>query len=375
MDNSFHNGTFDKETLSLLEDWGVTSYKVCDKFTIYGSKFAILKDIFISLQYGEGRNGGETIEETLNQSEESEYWILEPGFFSFTDNHCKARLDNVAFEPEESHLNVWLRGFPGPSYEPQKENIETFSRTTLVVQRFEYANLYHTMTDWYNCFLALEFFNISQKDVDILLLDGHPIGNLDVTWNILFPNVKRISELPKEFTKFFKSSFKLQDRKRNCKKFKITFIWRRDYRAHPRNPSGHIQRKIRNEKELIRVLTKRKSKFHIAGFQLDKFDMKTQMKIISGTDLLMGMHGAGLTHAVSLPRLGGLIEFVPSYFGSTATHFAAIARWNNLYYDTWANNNEALEYPGFYTYIPVGVASSMINKAYRKICPNSENSQ
>ena len=62
----------------------------------------------------------------------------------------------------------------------------TEHKFTIAVTRYEYANLFHTMTDWYNAFYVMKVFNKTPQDVKILLIDGHPKSQLDVTWNTLF---------------------------------------------------------------------------------------------------------------------------------------------------------------------------------------------
>ncbi len=42
------------------------------------------------------------------------------------------------------------------------------------------------MTDFYNVFLMMEFFNKTQAETNILLVDGHPKSNLDQTWYTVY---------------------------------------------------------------------------------------------------------------------------------------------------------------------------------------------
>jgi len=64
----------------------------------------------------------------------------------------------------------------------QSNAVEQF---TVALTRREYANLYHTMSDWYNVFLLTQFFNVTQP-ARVLLVDAHPAGPLDDAWNVLF---------------------------------------------------------------------------------------------------------------------------------------------------------------------------------------------
>ena len=65
------------------------------------------------------------------------------------------------------------------------------SSAVMAVTRYEYVNLFHTMTDWYNTFLAMTFLNLTQQETNILLVDGHPAGGLDTVWSTLFNSTTR----------------------------------------------------------------------------------------------------------------------------------------------------------------------------------------
>jgi len=64
----------------------------------------------------------------------------------------------------------------------------TTDQLTVALTRREYANLYHTMSDWYNVFLLSRFFDATSSPaaVSVLLIDSHPAGPLDHAWNVLF---------------------------------------------------------------------------------------------------------------------------------------------------------------------------------------------
>jgi prepilin-type processing-associated H-X9-DG protein len=46
---------------------------------------------------------------------------------------------------------------------------------TLLVTRYEYANIFHTLTDWYNAYQARRMFGLTGT-VDVVFLDGHAKG-------------------------------------------------------------------------------------------------------------------------------------------------------------------------------------------------------
>ena len=176
------------------------------------------------------------------------------------------------------------------------------------------------------------FFKKEPEETSILLVDGHPKGSLDVIWPQLFNKVTRIGSikdltqykelvwvelgynspmrnqkaanipLAEEFREFFleKHGVDPKGHELDCSSVNVLFIWRRDYVAHPRNPRGKVSRKIKNEKELVNYVKSSFKNVNVKDYQLDKLSMSTQLSIITETDILIGMHGAGLTHTMFL---------------------------------------------------------------------------
>jgi len=68
----------------------------------------------------------------------------------------------------------------------------------------------------------------------------------------------------------------------------VTFIWRRDYVAHPRNPQGAVSRKIANEDELLRRVRLQLPHASVTGVQIDLYTMDRQLRIVADTDILIG---------------------------------------------------------------------------------------
>ena len=62
---------------------------------------------------------------------------------------------------------------------------KAIEQLTVALTRSEYANLYHTVSDWYNVFLLTQFFNVT-KPARVLFVDAHPAGPLDDAWHELF---------------------------------------------------------------------------------------------------------------------------------------------------------------------------------------------
>ena len=377
----------------MLAQWMDTEERYCDgHFTVMNSEFAMLKNVIVDRNFCHGRNGGEEIHEVLNQPEDEEYYTYFPGFFQLP---CQVKPQY--FFNNNNHLNQWLYSLNSV----RDENLYSEMRHefTIAVVRYEYANLYHTTTDFYNAFLLMEYYNKTQTDTNILIVDGHPKGALDPVWDVMFNSSRRINKqstrtkytqlvwgilgynspimdhyapnipLIEEFRTFFLSSYRIADnRKLDCDKINILFIWRRDYIAHPRNPSGSISRKIQNEQELVVTLRQNFPSFSVKGIQIDLFEMDQQLKFITETDILIGMHGAGLTHAMYLPRHAGMIELLPTYWSAANEHFHAIARWRHLHYRQWVNADPANEAPNHFTKIPPEVLNDLVTDMVKVVC-------
>ena len=380
------------ETLQEFQEWAYSKQTWCSgHLSAFFNEFVYLKGVVLDKAYISGRPGGEEIKDVLNQPEEDEYYKYDLGCFQLA---CPERPEY--FFNGGYHLSDFL--FNLKTKEVRRKADEVRRQFTIVVTRYEYANIYHTMTDWYNAFLMMKFFNKTREETHILLMDAHPKGALDSAWGILFHASQRLSELKQrtlfsemvwstlgydslmlnhyletlplvdEFHKFFLSSFNIQTKPQvNCEHIKIVFIWRKDYLAHPRNPAGTLSRKIKNEKELLRSVRKKYPNFDVNGVQIDVFSMDKQLQMISQTDILIGMHGAGLTHAMFLPDHAGLIELVPTYWSSAMDHFMAIAQWRNLHYERWVNNDPHDEMPNESTLVPPGVVQVFIKSMLRKM--------
>jgi glycoprotein 2-beta-D-xylosyltransferase len=69
---------------------------------------------------------------------------------------------------------------------------QTVGGLTLLMERYDYANLWHTATDWFNMHWTLETIGLSTADnnnnnnITIVWLDGHARGRLDDAWADMF---------------------------------------------------------------------------------------------------------------------------------------------------------------------------------------------
>ncbi|WAQ99366.1 RCN11-like protein [Mya arenaria] len=276
---------------------------------------------------------------------------------------------------------------------------------TFVFKRIEAHNLYHTMCEWMNVFYISKRLQLSPSNVDILFIDERPGNMLDPVWSTLFRTVTKADneqELPvfgtliwsmigyisplnnhalndvpylQEFRDFFLDSFRLKTKtKLNCKQLQITVILRRDYMTHPERQAifgGRVHRKFKNEGDIVLTLKNNFPEANIAAIRLEDLTMLEQLSLITNTDILVGMHGAGLSHVLFLPDHALVIELFPlSFHSDTYIHFRTFARWRNLKYLCWQNTNQENEFEDFYTKIPKNIVDVLSTKANALLCGN-----
>jgi glycoprotein 2-beta-D-xylosyltransferase len=226
------------------------------------------------------------------------------------------------------------------------------SGNTLLLTRYEYCNLYHTMTDWFNAFLAMP------SKTNIILLDAHAHGKLDPVWTTLWGNVtyirqwegKRVcleeatlvppgyasvlwrrgrSRLAKgvcpsmvdAFVKFFVQGHGLGDIQ--MEQGKVVIVDRIPYLAHPRSKPSSAERVVKNFDQVAAVLN---NMTEVTSVQIVHFENRTfreQLAVIRSAHILMGNHGAGLAHLIFMQDDSALMEFEQPASGMMAD----FSRW------------------------------------------------
>ena len=248
-------------------------------------------------------------------------------------------------------------------------------RFTLVIKRVEYAHIYWNIVELYDAYLVCLMNNVSPNDVEVLVLDAHPATAMDELWSRMFRNVTYPPQLPlnatyrrltlqmmrrespmlkktlrvlpawSEFRAALLRSFQLEEQVfvRNASRLRVLIVLRRDYVAHPRNPSGHIKRKIFNEKELITALRSNVTNVDINALQLDLLPLREQVRIAANTDILMGMHGAAHVFSIFVQPGGAVIELKTSYESKANWHMSSLSEWSKLFHFTWKNYIKTLD--------------------------------
>ncbi|XP_045172554.2 uncharacterized protein LOC123534390 [Mercenaria mercenaria] len=382
-----------------IPEWFHTKTDYCNGcFVTYGlSKCLIsLKEVTIYPKFGHGKPGGEELEDVFMQTEEEEVFKLDKGYFVLNSNELD--LSGVQF-------NTVLQKFTNGLLIMKETDINVLNahkkqdRIAVITARREYANFYHTTMDWYDIFLIMVLFKIDLYHLEVIWLDAHPKSNFDPAWEILFGvpirvgslsdpvkyeqmiwngfghkshiNQHQIEYLPfvNEFRHFVLNRFQINDdHEVNCNELRITIIWRRHYIAHPRNPSGYTSRRIANEEEVWRSVKEADFQAVVNGVQLDRLSMVEQLELVSRTDILIGMHGAGLSHILYLPETSGVIELYPNYMSVANAHFRAMSKWRRLRHIVWMNQDNSLEKKDHQTYIPKTVIQDLVDTIKENIC-------
>ena len=133
-------------------------------------------------------------------------------------------------------------------------------------------------------------------------------------------------------------------KKRYCKAPHILFLLRRDYVAHPRNPSGEVSRKLRNEKEVLAAVREALPPGGaVEVFIPTELSLREQIERVARADVLMGVHGAGHTLGLFLPPHGGIVEIFPSYYKMKTSHFKILAESRGLSHSAYINTDKKLD--------------------------------
>ncbi|KAF8654553.1 hypothetical protein HU200_061747 [Digitaria exilis] len=338
--------------------------------------------------------GGEPLEKVMGRTEEEELPKYEPGALQVEGpaagrtaplvdaeflnayvptggigmHTMRALLESARVVPHgELHCSQWVE-------EP-----------TLLVTRFEYANLFHTITDWYSAYVSSRVTDLPKRP-NVVFVDGHCKAQLEQTWEALFssvtyaknfsgsvcfrhailsplgyetamfkglsesfscegasaqslqgkPDYEKTSRLS-EFGEMIVASFDLlQDdivssKKRNG--LNVLFVRREDYLAHPRH-SGKVESRLSNEAEVYDAIDKWakgfKCKVNVINGLFAHMTMKEQLRAILEASVVIGAHGAGLTHLVSATPDTKVLEIISSMY--RRPHFALISQWKALDY-------------------------------------------
>ena len=245
-------------------------------------------------------------------------------------------------------------------------NITNDDSVWFITTRYDYANIFLTSNDWFNAYAMLDTLDIELNQIKVLFLDAHSWSPLDDSWKIMFktehqfikhlsPNLclKKYVLLPSMYAaglSHMTDTLKCNDKGiKQIMDFKhfilnnvgvnttqskniinIGLICRKGYLSHPRNSGKNIQRQFVNDTDIQNRINNivnntfnelelnNKYSYNIKRIYLEDINITTQIHIISKINILIGVHGAGLTHLMFLQDNGSsLIEIqVPKKKGN-----------------------------------------------------------
>jgi hypothetical protein len=280
--------------------------------------------------------GGEVLSTVMGRGEDPEFPKYKPGAFA------------LSTKPDNQVLTEWrydlhyLEGVLNAMLYPSEENRgkidlscdETYPGITLFITRYEYVNLYHTLTDWWSAYFVLPE-DYWQQPHRVVVLDGHAQGGLDDVWKVLFGDFHFIKHLPKgkglcfekavfvpagykaslypdlmrercpnqtmasDFSQFVLGRYNLQSVQPIWGN--IVIIDRQPYVSHPRSDTSTFRRKSSNFEKLQSTLEKIPH-VTVQLVRLETLSFREQLKLIRQAHVLIGNHGAGLTHLMFMDQ-------------------------------------------------------------------------
>jgi hypothetical protein len=311
--------------------------------------------------------GGELLESVMGRDEGPEFPVYEKGAFS-SNRRPKFEVPNE-YRGNLHYMENVLNNMKYPTTTKKKKKnkpmmdmscVETWSGTTLFLTRYEYVNLYHTMTDWWNAYFVMP--PNDRTNVRVVFLDAHAQGNLDPAWEQIFGKFTYVQHLPdeggvcfekavfvppgyisplfpdmatlrlhcplrrlaEEFSEHVLQSFGLQKVRRIPGK--IVVIDRKPYVSHPRSKPASMGRVLLNLEELKRRLLKVKHVTSVELVHLETMSFREQLATIGEAHILIGNHGAGLSHVLFMDQRSHLLEFSEDY----KEFFIYLSEWKGV---------------------------------------------
>ncbi|WCJ33027.1 beta-1 2-xylosyltransferase [Euphorbia peplus] len=338
--------------------------------------------------------GGEMIQEVIGRQEGDELPLFQDGAFEVLGVGKKRR--NVvdagfldAYVPREKinrHTMRQLIGSIRVVNEKEFQCDQWIEEPTIFVTRFEYANLFHTVTDWYSAYVSSRVTELPYRP-HLVFLDGHCVTPLEETWKAMFSSVRyaknfsgpvcfrhvvlaplgyetalfeglsgdisctgalakdlwqkpddRKTARLSEFGEMIRTAFGFSVNRHGAEKpvsgHNVLFVRREDYLAHPRH-HGKVESRLSNEAELFDslqswALNHLECKVNLINGLFAHMSVKEQVRAIQEASVIIGAHGAGLTHIVSATPKTVILEIISSFF--RRPHFQYIAGWKGLEY-------------------------------------------
>ena len=389
-DKQFGNG-FGETSQLCLQSAAATSSLVCHHNPLTVSTVCEGSNVRIRNTRMEVSRGDEEIASVRGRTEEKEFPVYKPGALA-VDCQQPQPAPAMQYPVYRDHIagmfgSIEYGPFGGSAGEKCLEEVDE----AIILTRYEYANLYHTMTDLYNTYQAMQMFAQSARPPLVLFMDGHSKGLMDTVWPTLFsPNVRYIMHMPAtlcirhavfvspgygsalspsmftgdsascvahplvmDFAAFVQRKYRLGQEDSNEKVVVkdvtgqlvelagnddaqplVSFIVRRSYLSHPRVKLDATERTMRDELPTLKAIQEALAAYAIRfhAFDFTQLPLHTQLNVLYHSTLLSGIHGAALSYILLLPQHVSLLELMPASYAARE-HFRYFAVWSGHEYD------------------------------------------
>lgn len=371
----FGNGFTDTFDLVPYVDTGDSSSKQqfrCHYNRELPATWCELSNMIVDPDHVTMSRGGEPLESVTNRPDEQEFPQFRPGGFSIAvqSGGTVLSVDETQLGKFKSINKEWVKSFSAVDASARDRCQNRVSKPTLFLVRYEYANLFHTSTDWYNVYAIARAAGLG-RDVNVVFVDGHCQSPMDEAWNTMFPDgavsyLKHMSGTTcydhaiivptgyqaaistgltptqdcaansrvREFGDMMLSVFGIQPLRHasefcNRQNFPVTFVRRGNYKAHPRH-SGRIERRMENEQAVFDAFKEWAQSENRAHIELREgnfadMTMKEQLEMVHSSCMVVGAHGAGMTHVLFSPPGTKVVEVRTP--GFRRHHFMAFSGW------------------------------------------------
>ncbi|CUI12345.1 membrane-associated protein, putative [Bodo saltans] len=292
------------------------------------------------------------------------------------------------FEEERSNdIQKWAQGEKGRELYNTRKVRHITDRTFVRVKRFDVYNIYEAFHAYFNAYLMIQVLRVNQTQVQFVMMDTRQGDSPKdaLWWNSMnrnaFPiiytnnhgqhNVGMVDGVPYRARLVRSSSSGTsiltskrppllgRSRDHHCKSslFRSGVAWLRDnfgsnvtwshIRPLPktvvvwssRRPYqrdfhyNHVPRQLPREDEFITALqADLGDKYEVRNVDFGALNPDKSIEEASNADVIVGVHGAGLTWASFLPRHGGLVELFGGDRGSNNRHYHNLASLADIHY-------------------------------------------
>ncbi|KAH9565504.1 hypothetical protein CY35_04G081900 [Sphagnum magellanicum] len=290
--------------------------------------------------------GGEPLESVMRRNEEEELPRFTSGAFQIIvpEGERKPLFNKTLLQhlmPQgliQEHLFEQIHTIPVNKV----TCAQIVTQPAMVVTRFEYANLFHTVTDWYSVYMTAWIANLKHMDdgwqamFSGLNFSKHLAGPVYFN-HLIFTPLGYHSSLFKGLSQgIFCKGGSASDEEKDSQTPRLQEF--EDYLAHPRH-TGKPEPCISNEEELLDALKTWASQrggsdklgVSVVNGLFAHMPMEEQLQEVQESSIIVGAHGAGLAHLLfARPEKTAILELVTP--GFKHPHFPAMSHWMGMEY-------------------------------------------